>query len=129
MVDAFRVADDLLRQGVQGICDLITTPGLINLDFADVRTIMKDAGSALMGIGMARGPNRGREAARRAVTSPLIGHEIQGATGILLSVFGGDSLAARRHGDRRDRPRGRASRRATSSSAPRSTSGSATRSG
>ncbi len=66
MVDAFRVADDILRQGVQGICDLITTPGLINLDFADVRTIMSDAGSALMGIGMASGPSRGREAARRA---------------------------------------------------------------
>ena len=92
MVDAFKVADDILRQGVQGICDLITTPGLINLDFADVRTIMRDAGSALMGIGMASGPSRGREAARRAVTSPLIGHGIQGATGILLSVVGGDSL-------------------------------------
>jgi cell division protein FtsZ len=92
MVDAFKVADDILRQGVQGICDLITTPGLINLDFADVRTIMRDAGSALMGIGMASGPSRGREAARRAVTSPLVGHGIQGATGILLSVVGGDSL-------------------------------------
>ncbi len=92
MVDAFRVADDILRQGVQGVCDLITTPGLINLDFADVRTIMSDAGSALMGIGMASGPSRGREAARRAVTSPLVGHGIQGATGILLSVVGGDSL-------------------------------------
>ena len=92
MVDAFRVADDILRQGVQGVCDLITTPGLINLDFADVRTIMRDAGSALMGIGMASGPSRGREAARRAVTSPLVGHGIQGATGILLSVVGGDSL-------------------------------------
>ena len=92
MVDAFRVADDILRQGVQGVCDLITTPGLINLDFADVRTIMRDAGSALMGIGMASGPSRGRDAARRAVTSPLVGHGIQGATGILLSVVGGDSL-------------------------------------
>ena len=77
---------------MQGVCDLITTPGLINLDFADVRTIMRDAGSALMGIGMASGPSRGREAARRAVTSPLVGHGIQGATGILLSVVGGDSL-------------------------------------
>ena len=93
MVDAFRVADDILRQGVQGICDLITTPGLINLDFADVRTIMKDAGSALMGVGMASGPNRAREAARRAVHSPLIGHEITGATGILLSVSGGADLS------------------------------------
>jgi cell division protein FtsZ len=93
MVDAFRVADDILRQGVQGICDLITTPGLINLDFADVRTIMRDAGSALMGIGMASGPTRARDAARKAVTSPLVGHGIHGATGILLSVAGGDTLA------------------------------------
>ena len=93
MVDAFRVADDILRQGVQGICDLITTPGLINLDFADVRTVMRDAGSALMGIGMASGPSRARDAARRAVTSPLVGHGIEGATGILLSVNGGDTLA------------------------------------
>ncbi len=93
MVEAFRVADDILRQGVQGICDLITTPGLINLDFADVRTIMRDAGSALMGIGMAGGPNRARDAARRAVTSPLVGHGIHGATGILLSVAGGDTLS------------------------------------
>jgi cell division protein FtsZ len=93
MVDAFQIADDILRQGVQGICDLITTPGLINLDFADVRTIMKEAGSALMGIGMASGPTRAREAARKAITSPLVGHGIQGATGILLSVAGGQSLA------------------------------------
>jgi cell division protein FtsZ len=93
MVDAFRVADDILRQGVQGICDLITTPGLINLDFADVRTIMRDAGSALMGIGMAGGPSRARDAARRAVTSPLVGHGIQGATGILLSVAGGSTFS------------------------------------
>jgi cell division protein FtsZ len=93
MIDAFRVADDVLRQGVQGICDLITTPGLINLDFADVRTIMKDAGSALMGVGMASGPNAAREAARRAVHSPLIGGEIRGATGILLSVSGGTDLS------------------------------------
>jgi cell division protein FtsZ len=78
---------------VQGICDLITTPGLINLDFADVRTIMRDAGSALMGIGMASGPTRARDAARKAITSPLVGHGIQGATGILLSVAGGDSLS------------------------------------
>jgi cell division protein FtsZ len=93
MLDAFKVADDLLRQGVQGICDLITTPGLINLDFADVRTIMKDAGSALMGIGRARGTNRARHAAHAAVTSPLIGHEIQGATGVLLAVSGGTDLS------------------------------------
>ena len=93
MIDAFRVADDLLRQGVQGICDLITTPGLINLDFADVRTIMKDAGSALMGIGRAKGTNRAQEAAQAAVTSPLIGHEIHGATGVLLAVSGGTDLS------------------------------------
>jgi cell division protein FtsZ len=93
VVEAFRVADDILRQGVQGITDLITTPGLINLDFADVRTIMKGAGSALMGIGMASGPNRAQDAARKAVTSPLVGRDIRGATGILLSVSGGSSLS------------------------------------
>jgi cell division protein FtsZ len=92
MLDAFRVADDVLRQGVQGICDLITNPGLINLDFADVRTIMKDAGSALMGIGYATGENRAREAAERALGSPLIDTEIAGARGILLSIAGGDDL-------------------------------------
>ena len=92
MLDAFRVADDVLRQGVQGICDLITTPGLINLDFADVRTIMSDAGSALMGIGFATGDNRATEAAERAVRSPLIDTEIVGARGILLSIAGGDDL-------------------------------------
>jgi cell division protein FtsZ len=89
MLDAFRIADDVLRQGVQGICDLITNPGLINLDFADVRTIMKDAGSALMGIGFAEnGENRAREAAERALRSPLIETEITGALGILLSIAG-----------------------------------------
>ncbi len=93
MLDAFRLADDVLRQGVQGICDLITTPGLINLDFADVRTIMKDAGSALMGIGFATGEGRAREAAERALRSPLIETEIAGAKGILLSVAGGDDLS------------------------------------
>jgi cell division protein FtsZ len=92
MIEAFRIADDVLRQGVQGICDLITTPGLINLDFADVRTIMSDAGSALMGIGFATGENRGREAAERALRSPLIDTEIVGARGILLSVAGGEDL-------------------------------------
>jgi cell division protein FtsZ len=92
MVDAFRIADDVLRQGVQGICDLITMPGLINLDFADVRTVMKDAGSALMGIGFATGENRAREAAERALRSPLIETEVTGAKGILLSVAGGDDL-------------------------------------
>ncbi|MFN2469523.1 MAG: cell division protein FtsZ [Gaiellaceae bacterium] len=93
MLDAFRLADDVLRQGVQGICDLITTPGLINLDFADVRTIMKDAGSALMGIGYATGENRAREAAERALKSPLIDTEIAGARGILLSIAGGEDLS------------------------------------
>ena len=92
MLDAFRIADDVLRQGVQGICDLITMPGLINLDFADVRTIMSDAGSALMGIGFATGDNRAREAAERALRSPLIDTEIVGARGILLSIAGGDDL-------------------------------------
>src|SRR4051794_21010255 len=94
MLDAFRIADDVLRQGVQGICDLITLPGLINLDFADVRTIMKDAGTALMGIGFsATGENRAREAAERALRSPLIETDIGGAKGILLSIAGGDDLS------------------------------------
>jgi cell division protein FtsZ len=94
MLDAFRIADDVLRQGVQGICDLITLPGLINLDFADVRTIMKDAGTALMGIGFsATGDNRARDAAERALRSPLIENDIGGAKGILLSIAGGDDLS------------------------------------
>jgi cell division protein FtsZ len=92
MLDAFRVADDVLRQGVQGICDLITMPGLINLDFADVRTIMTSAGSALMGIGFATGENRAQEAAERALRSPLIDTELVGARGILLSIAGGEDL-------------------------------------
>jgi cell division protein FtsZ len=92
MLDAFRIADDVLRQGVQGICDLITMPGLINLDFADVRTIMSDAGSAIMGIGFATGETRAREAAERALRSPLIDTEIVGARGILLSIAGGEDL-------------------------------------
>jgi cell division protein FtsZ len=93
MLDAFRVADDVLRQGVQGITDLITMPGLINLDFADVRTIMSDAGSALMGIGFSSSDeDRAREAAERALRSPLIETEIVGARGILLSIAGGDDL-------------------------------------
>src|SRR5438093_4181985 len=92
MLDAFRIADDVLRHGVQGICDLITNPGLINLDFADVRTIMADSGSALMGIGYATGDNRAKEAAERALRSPLIETEITGARGILLSIAGGEDL-------------------------------------
>ena len=93
MVDAFRIADDVLRQGVQGICDLITMPGLINLDFADVRTVMTDAGTALMGIGYSEATDgRAREAAERALRSPLIDTEIVGARGILLSIAGGEDL-------------------------------------
>ena len=92
IVDAFRMADDVLRQGVQGITDLITVPGLVNLDFADVRTIMTDAGSALMGIGTASGENRAAEAARAAVSSPLLEASIEGATGILLNITGGSDI-------------------------------------
>ena len=93
MLDAFRIADDVLRQGVQGITDLITQPGLINLDFADVRTVMQDGGNALMGIGFATGENRAREAAERALRSPLIDTELAGARGILLSIAGGEDLS------------------------------------
>jgi cell division protein FtsZ len=92
IVDAFRVVDDVLRQGVAGISDIITVPGLINLDFADVRTIMKDAGSALMGIGRATGENRALEAARQAVASPLLEINIAGAQGILFNITGGANL-------------------------------------
>jgi cell division protein FtsZ len=92
IVDAFRLADDILRQGVQGITDLITVPGLINLDFADVRKIMRDQGSALMGIGVARGDGRATEAAREAVSSPLLESSVEGATGVLLNITGGADL-------------------------------------
>jgi cell division protein FtsZ len=92
VVDAFRMADEVLRQGVQGITDLITIPGLVNLDFADVRTIMNDAGSALMGIGEAEGENRAAEAARAAVSSPLLEASVAGATGVLLNITGGPDL-------------------------------------
>src|SRR6184192_3364911 len=92
IVDAFRMADDILRQGVQGITDLITVPGLVNLDFADVQTIMSEAGSALMGIGAASGTNRAAEAARAAVSSPLLEASIEGATGILLNITGGSDI-------------------------------------
>jgi len=92
ILESFRMADDILRQGVQGITDLITVPGLVNLDFADVRTIMRDAGSALMGIGIASGENRAAEAARTAVSSPLLEASIEGATGILLNVTGGREI-------------------------------------
>jgi cell division protein FtsZ len=93
MLDAFKVADDVLRQGVQGICDLITEPGLINVDFADVRTIMQGAGTALMGIGFATGENRAVEAAERALRSPLVDTELVSARGILLSIAGGNDLS------------------------------------
>src|ERR671919_681558 len=92
ILDAFREADNVLRQGVQGITDLITIPGLINLDFADVRTIMQDAGSALMGIGTASGENRATEAARNAISSPLLEQSVEGANGILLNITGGGDL-------------------------------------
>jgi len=92
IVEAFRVADDVLRQGVQGISDLIAVPGLINLDFADVKTVMKDTGSALMGIGTASGENRATEAARMAISSPLLETSIEGARGVLLNITGGTTL-------------------------------------
>jgi cell division protein FtsZ len=92
MLDAFKEADDVLRQGIQGITDLITIPGLINLDFADVRTIMHDAGSALMGIGTGAGENRTAEAAKIAISSPLLEESVDGATGILLNITGGKDL-------------------------------------
>src|SRR6202453_4203635 len=93
MVEAFRVADDVLRQGVQGISALVTLPGLINLDFADVRTIMSEAGNALLGIGMGVGENRATEAAVQAVSSPLLETSMEGAPSILLSITGGVNLS------------------------------------
>jgi cell division protein FtsZ len=93
MVEAFRVADDVLRQGVQGISDLVTLPGLINLDFADVRTIMSEAGTALLGIGMGVGENRATEASVQAVSSPLLETSMDGARSILLSITGGPNLS------------------------------------
>lgn len=92
LIDAFKIVDEVLRQGVQGISDLITVPGLINVDFADVKSIMEDAGSALMGIGTASGENRATEAARAAVESPLLEVSIDGARGILFTITGGPSL-------------------------------------
>jgi cell division protein FtsZ len=92
IIEAFRLADDMLRQGVQGITDTITVPGVINLDFADVRTIMRDSGTALMGIGSAAGENRAAEAARAAISSPLLEASVEGATGILLNITGGGEL-------------------------------------
>jgi len=92
ILEAFRVADDVLRQGVQGISDLIAVPGLINLDFADVKTIMKETGAALMGIGVGSGDNRTLEAAKAAISSPLLETSIDGARGVLLNITGGPSL-------------------------------------
>ncbi|MGD6833226.1 cell division protein FtsZ [Sutcliffiella halmapala] len=93
MLEAFREADNVLRQGVQGISDLIATPGLINLDFADVKTIMSNKGSALMGIGVATGENRAAEAAKKAVSSPLLETSIDGAQGVLMNITGGTNLS------------------------------------
>jgi len=92
ILEAFRVVDDVLRQGVQGISDLITVPGLINLDFADVRTVMKDAGSALMGIGRSSGEARAANAAKEAIASPLLEVNIAGAQGVLFNITGGSTL-------------------------------------
>lgn len=92
MIDAFRMADDVLRQGVQGISDLIAVPGLINLDFADVRTIMMGTGLAHMGIGKGTGDNRAVEAAKQAISSPLLETSIEGAKGVLLNITGGSNL-------------------------------------
>jgi cell division protein FtsZ len=93
MLEAFREADNVLRQGVQGISDLIATPGLINLDFADVKTIMSDKGSALMGIGIASGENRAVEAAKKAISSPLLETSIDGAKGVIMNITGGTNLS------------------------------------
>jgi cell division protein FtsZ len=92
LLDAFKVVDDVLRQGVQGISDLIVVPGVINVDFADVKTVMQDAGSALMGIGRATGENRAHEAARLAVNSPLLELSVSGAKGVLFNISGGEDL-------------------------------------
>ena len=92
MLEAFRIADDTLRQGIQGVTDLITIPGLINLDFADIRTVMKDAGTAMMGIGIATGENRALEAAQQATNSSLLEASIQGASRVLFSIAGGPDI-------------------------------------
>jgi cell division protein FtsZ len=93
IIDAFKIADDILRQGVQGISDLITVPGLVNLDFADVRTIMTDAGTAMMGIGIGTGENRAASAAEAAISSPLLETRIEGARGVLINITGGPDLS------------------------------------
>ncbi|MDO8529087.1 MAG: cell division protein FtsZ [bacterium] len=93
LISAFRIVDDVLRQGVQGISDLITKPGVVNVDFADVRAILEDSGSALMGIGVASGENRAVEAAKQAINSPLLELSIDGAKGVLFNVSGSNDLA------------------------------------
>ncbi|MEW6407299.1 MAG: cell division protein FtsZ [Patescibacteria group bacterium] len=93
LLDAFSIVDDILKQGVLGIADLIVTPGIVNVDFADVRAVMADAGSALMGIGQASGENRAAEAAKKAIESPLLELSIDGATGVLFNVYGGEDLS------------------------------------
>ena len=93
LMEAFRYADDVLRQGIQGITDLITQPGLINLDFADVRRVMTDAGSALMGIGKGSGENRAADAAHKAISSPLLEATIEGARGVIFNIYGGPDLS------------------------------------
>jgi cell division protein FtsZ len=92
LLEAFKVVDSVLGQGVGGIADIITTPGLVNVDFADVKTIMKDAGSALLGIGTGVGENRAQMAARAAISSPLLDLSIEGARGVLFNIAGGDDL-------------------------------------
>lgn len=92
MIDAFRICDDTLRQGIQGVTDLITIPGLINLDFADIRTVMKDAGTAMMGIGISTGENRALDAAQQATSSSLLESSIAGASRVLFSIAGGPDL-------------------------------------
>ena len=117
ILEAFREADDVLRQGVQGITDLITIPGLINVDFADVRTIMNDAGRALMGIGIGAGENRAAEAAKMAISSPLLEESVEGATGILLNITGGRDLRLFEVNEAAEIIQGAARRTRTSSSA------------
>lgn len=102
LLEAFRMADDVLRQGVQGISDLIMIPGLINVDFADVQTIMRDAGSALMGVGYGKGENKAVEAAKAAISSPLLESSIEGAKGILLNISGGVDLTLKEVNDAAD---------------------------
>ncbi|MCK4799535.1 cell division protein FtsZ [Candidatus Parcubacteria bacterium] len=92
LLDSFKIADDILRQGVQGISDLITLPGIVNVDFADVKSIMQNTGSSLMGIGQASGENRAAEAAKQAINSPLLELSIDGANGVLFNVSGGSDL-------------------------------------